>query len=187
VKRLLSFILAGLVAASFAVSAQLRRPEATITPFVDGVAAAGSSIRLGLKVALPEDLHTQSNAPRDPTLIATKLTIDPVDGVTIRKSSGLRQPISSSPVSTSRSPCSKHEFPIGRRRLSSPIRWREGNLTAHRAAQVPSLRQEPVLRANHHRVVVADSDRPAECGQPTPSSRRSSRRSRLARFETGRR
>lgn len=84
-KRLLSFILAGLVAASFAVSAQLRRPEATITPFVDGVAAAGSSIRLGLKVALPEDLHTQSNAPRDPTLIATKLTIDPVDGVTIKE------------------------------------------------------------------------------------------------------
>ena len=112
-KRLLSFILAGLVAASFAVSAQLRRPEATITPFVDGVGAAGSSIRLGLKVALPEDLHTQSNAPRDPTLIATKLTIDPVDGVTIKEIvwppptdfvvAGIDQPLA----------VFEHEFPIG--------------------------------------------------------------------------
>src|SRR5262249_33092603 len=35
-----------------------------------------------LQVTLPEGLHTQSNAPRDPTLIPTVLTVDAPAGVT---------------------------------------------------------------------------------------------------------
>jgi cytochrome c biogenesis protein CcdA len=40
-------------------------------------------VRLALKVSLPENLHTQSNKPLDPTLIPTVLTIDAPPGVTV--------------------------------------------------------------------------------------------------------
>ena len=40
----------------------------------------GGQVRAALKVSLPEGLHTQSNKPRDPTLIPTVLTIDPHRG-----------------------------------------------------------------------------------------------------------
>jgi thiol:disulfide interchange protein DsbD len=113
VKRLFLVTLAAIVAASVSAAAQLQRPKATLTPFVDGTAAPGSSIRLGVKVALAEGLHTQSNAPRDPALIATKLTIDTADGVTIKEIvwptprdfvvAGIGQPLA----------VFDHEFPIG--------------------------------------------------------------------------
>jgi thioredoxin:protein disulfide reductase len=61
--------------------AQLERPKAEVTPLVEGTARAGSSVRVALKVSLPEGLHTQSNKPRDPTLIPTKLTVDAPPGV----------------------------------------------------------------------------------------------------------
>ncbi|HWW84809.1 MAG TPA: cytochrome c biogenesis protein CcdA [Vicinamibacterales bacterium] len=66
------------------VDAQIRRPKATLTAFVeaDGVHAAGP-VRVALRVALPEGLHTQSNKPRDPNLIPTRLTIDAPAGVTL--------------------------------------------------------------------------------------------------------
>jgi thiol:disulfide interchange protein DsbD len=59
-------------------------PAATITPFVetDG-ARAGSPTRVALTVALPEGLHVQSDQPRDPSLIATVLTIEPPPGVRV--------------------------------------------------------------------------------------------------------
>ena len=44
---------------------------------------AGEKARLALKVSLPEGLHTQSDKPRDPTLIPTVLTIDAPAGVTV--------------------------------------------------------------------------------------------------------
>ena len=59
--------------------AQLRRPKAEVTPLV------GADGRVALKVALPEGLHTQSNKPRDPLLIATELTIDAPAGVTVKE------------------------------------------------------------------------------------------------------
>ena len=40
-------------------------------------------MRLALKVSLPEGLHTQSDQPRDPTLIPTVLTITAPAGVTV--------------------------------------------------------------------------------------------------------
>jgi len=67
-----------------ALNAQLRRPQATVTPLVERPGVhAGGSVRLALQVSLPEGLHTQSNAPLDPTLIPTALTINAPAGVTI--------------------------------------------------------------------------------------------------------
>ncbi len=74
---------------------------------------ASGPVRLALKVSLPEGLHTQSNKPRDPTLIPTVLTIDAHPGATIDeivfppstdlKQAGLDQPLA----------VFEHEFAIG--------------------------------------------------------------------------
>ena len=48
-------------------------------------AHGGDTLRVALKVSLPEGLHTQSDRPRDPTLIPTVLTIDAPAGVTIEE------------------------------------------------------------------------------------------------------
>ncbi len=64
--------------------AQIRRPKADVTPLVERSGLhAGGPARVALKVSLPEGLHTQSNKPRDPTLIPTVLTIDAPSGVTV--------------------------------------------------------------------------------------------------------
>jgi thioredoxin:protein disulfide reductase len=81
VKRLL--VLAFIVLGPVAGGAQLARPRAEVTPLVEGPARAGSTVRAALKVTVPEGLHTQSNKPRDKTLIPTTLTIDAPAGVTI--------------------------------------------------------------------------------------------------------
>jgi len=84
VKRLLFFILTGVIASSSTGAAQLRRPSAALAPHVDGVAAPGTSIHVGVTVTLEDGLHTQSNtAP--PPLIATTLTLEPLDGVTLKE------------------------------------------------------------------------------------------------------
>lgn len=73
-----------LFAASALPSAQLRRPQADLTPLVEKTGAhAGEAVRLALKVSLPEGLHTQSDKPSDPALIPTMLTIDAPAGVTV--------------------------------------------------------------------------------------------------------
>ena len=63
--------------------AQANRPRATVTPLVEGPARAGAHVRVALKVAVPEGLHTQSNQPREPAFIPTVLTVDPPSGVTV--------------------------------------------------------------------------------------------------------
>jgi len=84
--------------------AQARRPKAEITPMVESSSAhAGRPLRLALKVALPDGLHTQSNMPRDPSLIPTTLMIDAPADVRIDeivfppateiKQAGLDQPL----------------------------------------------------------------------------------------------
>ena len=62
--------------------AQLKRIPAEIVPLVetDGV-RAGATVRAALQVTLPEGFHVQSNKPRDPSLIATELTLDPPTGI----------------------------------------------------------------------------------------------------------
>jgi hypothetical protein len=72
-----------------------------------------ATLRLALKVSLPEGLHTQSNKPLDPTLIPTVLTIDAPAGVTVDeivyppaielKQQGLEQPLA----------VFEHEFVVG--------------------------------------------------------------------------
>jgi thiol:disulfide interchange protein DsbD len=81
VKRLLvlAFIVLGIVAGH----AQPPRPRADVIPLVEGPARAGSTVRVALKVTVPEGLHTQSNKPRDKSLIPTTLTIDAPAGITV--------------------------------------------------------------------------------------------------------
>src|SRR3984893_3944659 len=69
-----------------AAGAPIVRPKAEMTPLVesDGV-RAGAPVRVALRVALPEGLHTQSDRPRDPNLIPTVLTIDLPAGITVEE------------------------------------------------------------------------------------------------------
>jgi thiol:disulfide interchange protein len=120
VKRLL--VLAFVVLGTGAVGAQLTRPRAEVTPLVEGPARAGSAVRLALKVAVPEGLHTQSDQPRDKLLIPTTLAIDAPPGVTVDEivwpepidlvQAGADQPLS----------VFEHEFLIGvRLSLAAPV------------------------------------------------------------------
>lgn len=60
------------------------RPRAAVTPFVETDGAhAGQTLRVALKVTLPETLHVQSDRPRDPSLIPTVLSLDPPAGFTL--------------------------------------------------------------------------------------------------------
>ncbi|MEP6918145.1 MAG: thioredoxin family protein [Acidobacteriota bacterium] len=63
--------------------AQPSRPKADVTPLVEGTARPGGTVRVALRVTLPEGLHTQSNRPRDPLLIPTTLIVDAPTGVTV--------------------------------------------------------------------------------------------------------
>jgi cytochrome c biogenesis protein CcdA/thiol-disulfide isomerase/thioredoxin len=102
------------VAATVTLSAQIKRPQASVAPLVERPAVpADGPVRLALKVSLPESLHTQSNRPLDPTLIPTVLTIDAPAGVTVDevvyppaielKQQGLEQPLA----------VFEHEFVVG--------------------------------------------------------------------------
>jgi cytochrome c biogenesis protein CcdA len=64
--------------------AQFRGPKAEVSPLVgsDGV-RTGTSVRAAVQVRLPDTLHVQSNAPRDPSFIATALTVEPPAGVRV--------------------------------------------------------------------------------------------------------
>lgn len=59
-------------------------PRAQVSPIVaTDVVAAGSELRAALQITLPEGLHTNSNKPRDESLIPIRLTVLPVSGVTV--------------------------------------------------------------------------------------------------------
>jgi cytochrome c biogenesis protein CcdA len=76
-RRILATIV-GLLVAGTAVHAQLRGVKADLAPVVEHPAAhAGDTVRLALQVRLPSGFHVQSNAPRDPSLIPTVLTVTP--------------------------------------------------------------------------------------------------------------
>jgi DsbC/DsbD-like thiol-disulfide interchange protein len=80
------------------------RPKAELSAKAPATAARpGTRATLVLDVRLPADVHVQSDAPRDPTLIATALTITPPDGVTVErirypKPTDLPQPGRSEPL-----------------------------------------------------------------------------------------
>ena len=75
------FLLGGLAAS--AQAPRTTRPKADVQPLVEGPAHAGSTARVALRVSVPEGLHTQSNKPRDPSLIPATLKIDVPAGVTV--------------------------------------------------------------------------------------------------------
>lgn len=65
--------------------AEAQPPRAKVTPVVESDAVApGSATRIALAVSLPENLHVQSDQPRDPALIPTVLSIDAPPGVRVR-------------------------------------------------------------------------------------------------------
>ena len=75
--------MAALVSAA-PLAAQPGRPRADVTPTVESaVVTAGGSARVSLKVRLPEHVHVQAHEPRDPSLIATVLTVEAPPGITV--------------------------------------------------------------------------------------------------------
>jgi hypothetical protein len=81
--------LATVVAAAAAapgLDAQLRAPRATLTPAVETTRVrAGRPASIALTVALPGEIHVQSDKPRDPALFPTALVLTPPAGVTVTK------------------------------------------------------------------------------------------------------
>lgn len=66
--------------------AQLQRPRAEVIPVVTvAEVKPGASVSVVLKVKLPKDVHVQADKPKDPSLIATALTIDAPPGVAVEK------------------------------------------------------------------------------------------------------
>jgi len=61
--------------------AQLQRVKADLATETESEARAGGRVRGLIEVSVPEGFHLQSNAPRDPSLIATTLTFQTVPGV----------------------------------------------------------------------------------------------------------
>ena len=82
----LAIVSAALVGAPAGHAQLAGPPRAEIAPLVaaDGV-AAGAGVLAALQVRLPEGLHVNSNAPRDPSLIPIVLTITPPPGVTVEE------------------------------------------------------------------------------------------------------
>ena len=84
---LTTLIRGSLVAAaivSTAAAGQLPKARPTLTTEI-GPGTGGASARLSLRVRLPENVHVQSDRPRDPSLIATALTLSPPPGVTVTR------------------------------------------------------------------------------------------------------
>jgi thiol:disulfide interchange protein len=84
--RVCSVALALIAASAGTAHAQLGPPKADITSVVETDAVqTGSSVRVALRVRLPEGYHVQSNKPRDPSLIPTVLSVDVPDGVAAKE------------------------------------------------------------------------------------------------------
>ena len=76
--------LAALATVPAAASAQAGRPRAEVTPVVETASVRpGDTVRLSLQVRLPEHVHVQAHEPRDPSLIATVLTVEAPPGTTV--------------------------------------------------------------------------------------------------------
>src|SRR4051794_9221616 len=85
-QRVCSGVAAALVVATLTrwhATAQAR-PKADVMLLLDADGVhPGGAMRLAVRVALADGVHVQSNAPRDPLLIATALTIMAPDGVSV--------------------------------------------------------------------------------------------------------
>ncbi len=82
----LGFLVAGLGLSAVSTSAQFRQPTAELTPTVEKQAIQpGQTVTLALGVELPENVHVQSDEPRDPFVIPTLLTFTLPAGVTVEE------------------------------------------------------------------------------------------------------
>src|SRR5688572_6551928 len=80
-----------LLAAGFAalvstvpLAAQMRAPRAALTPTAEpATVRAGRTAKLVLTVALPWQIHVQSDRPRDQAFFPTALVLTPPAGVTV--------------------------------------------------------------------------------------------------------
>lgn len=84
--RLFALLVGAAALSSSDGQAQIVRPKADTAALVEhSNVRAGGPARVALQVSLPETFHVQSNKPRDPSLIATALTIDAPPGVTVEE------------------------------------------------------------------------------------------------------
>ncbi len=82
----LGFLVAGLGLSGVSTSAQFRQPIAELTPVVQQQAIQpGQTVKVELGVELPEDIHVQSDEPRDAFVIPTVLTFTLPEGVTVEE------------------------------------------------------------------------------------------------------
>ena len=82
----LCFLAAAFSLSTVSVSAQFRQPTAELTPTIEQqVIRAGQDVTLVLSVALPEDIHVQSDKPRDPYVIPTLLSFPLPEGLTVEE------------------------------------------------------------------------------------------------------
>ena len=82
----LGLLVAGLGLSGVPTSAQFRQPKAELTPVVQQQAIQpGQTVKVELGVELPEDIHVQSDDPRDPFVIPTVLAFTPPEGVTVEE------------------------------------------------------------------------------------------------------
>ena len=74
------------LALSSAAGAQMLRPDIKVaaTPIAASV-KPGGTVTARLLVRLPQDVHVQSDKPRDPSLIPTALTLIPPSGFSVEK------------------------------------------------------------------------------------------------------
>ena len=111
--RGLAAAVALLIVAPHAALGQLRGIRADLTPLVESDARVGASVRAAVLVRIPDRYHVQSNAPRDPSLIPTVLTIDAPAGLIVTeivfpKATDFEQAGQTQPLSVF-----EHEFAIG--------------------------------------------------------------------------
>ena len=79
------FVLSALASTVTSVSAQFRQPSAQLTTAVEEqIFRPGDTATLKLDVQLPEDIHVQSDKPRDPYVIPTVLTLTLPKGLTLQ-------------------------------------------------------------------------------------------------------
>ena len=82
----LCFLVAGFGLSGVSASAQFYQPTAELTPTIEQRAIRpGQTVILVLRVELPENIHLQSDKPRDPYVIPTLLTFTLPEGITVEE------------------------------------------------------------------------------------------------------
>jgi len=125
---------------SSATGAQMLRPDIKVaaTP-IAGPVKAGGTVTVRLSVRLPQDVHVQSDKPRDPSLIPTALTLVPppgfsVDRITYPKAIDLSQSGRAEPLAVFGGEfiiearlAARDGIPAGERQVQATLRYQACN------------------------------------------------------------